>query len=87
MRLIANREISDFSVRVLGYDREKPDLGQRRPGETLEEVEERMATRKSRTASTHKWIGALLLGLATMVLGAAAGGVWPALTTWLRALL
>ena len=59
---VARREVSDFSIRVLGYDRENPGNDQK-PEETLA-----WARRKQlREVKAIKWLGSAVLALAAAV--------------------
>lgn len=86
-RAIANEEIDEYSVRVIGYDRQTPNAGQRKPAEILHEVEERMALNKARYASLQKALGAVLLIVMTFILTTSMTGVWPSFMAWLKAIL
>lgn len=76
---IANREISRFSVVVLGYDRDHPDADAVRPRELLEWVRHQ----KQRQAERQKARGAIVLAILTTVATLAVTAVWQPLAGWL----
>lgn len=83
LRAVANDEIDNFSVSVLGYDREHPREGQRTPGEVLRESEDRMRAAKERREATKKYLGTVIAALTVAILTAAASGYWPTIRIWL----
>lgn len=74
----ARREVSSYSVTVLGYDRENPG-DDPKPRELLEWVRQR----QERAAQVQKWLGAAVLAVAAAVGTAVLTKVTPLVTTYL----
>ena len=74
----ARREVSAYSVTVLGYDRDNPG-DDPKPRELLEWVRQR----QERNAKVQKWMGAALLAIAAAVGTAVMAKISPMLTTFL----
>jgi len=83
LREVAESHINLFSIDVLDYNWRMPRQGQRRPGDTLREVEERMAANKARRARLERVAGALLLSFITVVMTATVAGIWPSVVGWI----
>ncbi len=78
-RKAVNHEVDNFSIAILGYDRNNPRDGQRLPGDIIYDVERRMIIVRERRAATQKALGALILSVVTAVVVAALTGMWPSI--------
>jgi hypothetical protein len=75
---VARREVSDYSIKVIGYDRDNPG-GDPKPEELLEWVRQQ----RDRSRRMAKWLGAIVLMIASAIGTAILSKVTPVVVKFL----